>query len=103
MTEKIKHWWSSDKQWFCILVNDGVNNATVSLAAGEAAELSAALSSAPAPAQEVRPHKTMTPEEYAAFAIKGWHYVCKDVDGFGGVGVRFISPDTTAPAQEKTV
>jgi len=36
------------------------------------------------------PHKIMTPEEYAAMPIKGWHEVCRDVDGFGGVGVRFL-------------
>ena len=35
-------------------------------------------------------HKVMTPEEYAAMPIKGWHEVCRDVDGFGGVGVRFL-------------
>ncbi|TXH46976.1 MAG: hypothetical protein E6Q97_28220 [Desulfurellales bacterium] len=34
-----------------------------------------------------RPHKIMTPEEYATLNIKGWHRVCKDVDGFGAVGV----------------
>ena len=34
-----------------------------------------------------RPDKIMTPEEYAALNIKGWHRVCKDVDGFGAVGV----------------
>lgn len=36
MPEKIKSWWSEDGQWFCILVNDGVNQATVSLTAEEA-------------------------------------------------------------------
>lgn len=35
-------------------------------------------------------HKVMTPAEYAAMPIIGWHEVCRDVDGFGGVGVRFI-------------
>ena len=35
-------------------------------------------------------HKIMTPEEYAAMPLKGWHEVCRDVDGFGGVGVRFL-------------
>lgn len=37
---------------------------------------------------DTAPHRTMTPEEYAAMPIKGWHQVCKDVDGFGGVGIR---------------
>jgi hypothetical protein len=37
-----------------------------------------------------KPHKVMTPEEYAAMPLKGWHEVCRDVDGFGGVGIRFL-------------
>lgn len=37
-----------------------------------------------------KPHKVMTPEEYAAMPIIGWHEVCRDVDGFGGVGIRFL-------------
>jgi len=45
--------------------------------------------------REVKParkaHKIMTAEEYAAMTIVGWHEVCRDVDGFGGVGVRFIA------------
>jgi hypothetical protein len=36
-------------------------------------------------------HKVMTPEEYQAMSLQGWHEVCKNVDGFGGVGVRFVS------------
>lgn len=39
MTEKIKYWWSDDRQWFCILANDGVNQATISLSIEEADEL----------------------------------------------------------------
>jgi hypothetical protein len=38
-----------------------------------------------------KPHKTMTPDEYAALQIEGWHEVCRNVDGFGGVGVRFVT------------
>lgn len=34
-------------------------------------------------------HKVMTPEEYAATPLQGWHEVCRDVDGFGGVGIRY--------------
>lgn len=45
----------------------------------------------------MRPHKTMTPEEYTALTIKGWHMVCKDVDGFGGVGIRYIPPQYRCP------
>lgn len=40
---------------------------------------------------ERRAHKVMTPEEYAAMPIIGWHEVCKNVDGFGGIGVRFLT------------
>lgn len=37
-----------------------------------------------------RAHKVMTKDEYLAAGIKGWHEVCFDVDGFGGVGVRYL-------------
>jgi len=40
--------------------------------------------------QKFKAHKVMTPEEYAAMPIVGWHEVCRDFDGFGGVGVRFL-------------
>lgn len=36
-------------------------------------------------------HKVMTAEEYAAMPLQGWHEVCRNVDGFGGVGVRFLT------------
>ena len=39
MTEKIKYWWSDDRQWFCILANDGISQATVSLSVEEAEAL----------------------------------------------------------------
>lgn len=39
MTEKIKYWWSEDRQWFCIRVNDGTAQATVSLTIEEAEAL----------------------------------------------------------------
>lgn len=39
MSEKIKYWWSDDRQWFCILANDGTNSATVSLNIEEAEAL----------------------------------------------------------------
>ena len=35
MTDKIKCWRSEDRQWFCILVNDGISQATVSLTPDE--------------------------------------------------------------------
>ena len=37
--DKIKSWWSEDGKWFCLLVNDGVNQATVSLTRAEAKAL----------------------------------------------------------------
>lgn len=48
--------------------------------------------------QRLKAHKVMTPEEYAALPIVGWHEVCKDFDGFGGVGVRFMA---LPPAQRE--
>jgi hypothetical protein len=39
MSDKIKYWWSEDRQFFCILVNDGVSQATVSLTVEEAETL----------------------------------------------------------------
>lgn len=36
MPDKITTWWSEDGKWFCILVDDGVNKATVSLTPDEA-------------------------------------------------------------------
>lgn len=39
MTEKIKYWWSEDGAWFCIRVDDGTGEATVSLTVAEAEAL----------------------------------------------------------------
>lgn len=39
MSEKIKYWWSEDRQWFCVLVSDGIGTATVSLNLEEAEAL----------------------------------------------------------------
>ena len=50
MTEKVKSWWSGDGQWFCMLVNDGVNQATVSLTPEEAVILSKAADESATPA-----------------------------------------------------
>ena len=44
-------------------------------------------------------HKVMTPEEYAGMPLIGWHEVCRDVDGCGAVGVRFLSSPLT-PADD---
>lgn len=37
---KIKYWWSEDKKWFCVLLDDGISKATVSLTPEEASLLS---------------------------------------------------------------
>lgn len=50
-----------------------------------------------------RAHKTMTPDEYAAMPIVGWHYVCRDYDGFGGTGVRFITDGVIESASVRDV
>jgi len=42
--------------------------------------------------QRFKADNVMTPEEYDALPIVGWHQVCKDFDGFGNVGVRFSAP-----------
>lgn len=49
-----------------------------------------------------RPHKVMTVEEYAAMPIIGWHEVCRDVDGFEGVGVRFLGLALSPAKSEAT-
>ena len=38
--QKLKAWWSDDKNWFCILSDDGSNQTTVSLTVEEASLLS---------------------------------------------------------------
>ena len=38
---KIKYWWSDDRKWFCVLVDDGTAKATVSLTPKEAGDLGA--------------------------------------------------------------
>jgi hypothetical protein len=32
----------------------------------------------------------MTPEEYEREIIVGWHEVCRNVDGMGSVGIRYL-------------
>jgi hypothetical protein len=46
--------------------------------------------------EPVRPHKTMTLDEYLATPLRGWHSVCFDIDGFGGVGVRYHGDSVTS-------
>lgn len=48
MLDKVKSWWSDDGEWFCMLVNDGVNQSTVSLTPEEAASLSQSAGASPA-------------------------------------------------------
>lgn len=47
MTEKIKYWWSEDRQFFCIIANDGTTQATVSLTVEEAEALLAEVQQTP--------------------------------------------------------
>lgn len=42
--------------------------------------------------QRFKADRVMTPEEYAAIPLVGWHMVCRDFDGFGGVGICFVAP-----------
>jgi hypothetical protein len=39
----------------------------------------------------------MTPAEYASMQIVGWHEVCRDIDGFGGVGIRYLGNARSRP------
>ena len=41
--QKLKAWWSEDKNWFCILLDDGINQATISLTVEEAEALKSTL------------------------------------------------------------
>lgn len=38
--QKLKAWWSEDKNWFCLLSDDGINQTTISLTVEEASLLS---------------------------------------------------------------
>lgn len=46
-------------------------------------------------------HKIMTPEEYAASNLKGWHAVHKDYDGFGAVAIRYNDADMCVTLSEE--
>lgn len=49
---KIKSWWSEDRQWFCVLVDDGICQATVSLTPEEAQTFIAEVCTALHPSRE---------------------------------------------------
>jgi hypothetical protein len=56
----------------------------------------------PASDFEPKPDKIMTRDEYLAANLQGWHQVCWNVDGHGGVGVRYMSafdPDGDMPSE----
>lgn len=40
-------------------------------------------------------HKRMTLEEYLEMNIVGWHKVCKNIDGIGGIGVQYLPQTST--------
>lgn len=42
-------------------------------------------------------HRVMTPEEYSALKLIGWHSVCKNVDGLGSIGIRYQTAEAHAP------
>ena len=47
-----------------------------------------------------RAHKVMTVEEYRAPPwLKGWHSICYNYDGFGGVGVRYDGASPTIASE----
>lgn len=50
---------------------------------------------------ERAPHKIMTPEEYAASNLRGWHAVHKDYDGSGAVAVRYNDADMCVTLSEE--
>lgn len=56
-SDKIKYWWSGDREWFCILVNDGISQATVSLTVQEAESLIEAAFAGLAPKAVRRRHQ----------------------------------------------
>jgi hypothetical protein len=39
ISKELTAWWSEDKQWFCLLVDDGTSRATVSLTRLQAIQL----------------------------------------------------------------
>lgn len=43
------------------------------------------------------PHKVMTAREYLDMPIIGWHEVCRQIDGQGGVGVRYLGDEAEEP------
>lgn len=46
-------------------------------------------------------HKIMTPEEYAACDLKGWHAVHRDYDGFGAIAIRYNDADMCVTLSEE--
>ena len=40
--------------------------------------------------QKFKADRVMTPEEYAAVPLVGWHMVCRDFDGFGAIGIKYL-------------
>lgn len=51
-------------------------------------------------AREERRHRVMTAAEYIETPIVGWHQVCRNIDGFNNVGVRYLGASAPpAPVQ----
>jgi hypothetical protein len=80
---------SDDAEW---QAQELANARAAALHWRERAEKAEAKIAAPPNLLEPRqPHKTMTRGEYFSAEIIGWHEVCRDVDGYNGVGVRYLS------------
>jgi hypothetical protein len=53
--------------------------------------------------QQKEAHKVMTKEEYITTPLAEWHEVCRNYDGFGGIGIRYLGeqqqPDEVPKAE----
>lgn len=73
---KIKYWWSEDRKWFCVLVDDGNAKATVSLTPEEAGVLSM---HAVLPVEKVT-RRPFAPEDLALLREKGFVETADEIE-----------------------
>lgn len=91
MNEKIKYWWSEDRQFFCILVNDGISQATVSLSIEETDALMGEVMQTPSflKLQEDAWQQALrlmdAPVRCEMCADSKWKNACPECDGAGRV------------------
>lgn len=45
--------------------------------------------------QRFKADRVMTAEEYARIPLVGWHMVCRDFDGHGSVGIKYLGLATS--------